>query len=215
MTTQRCQPTLDHELAFWRAGYRLVAGSDEVGRGALAGPLVAAAVILPMAMTAPRLLEALHGCRDSKQLDHGRRIALLPRIEAVAVSIGVGIVPARELDAIGVGPANRLAIERAVLALREVDALLLDATVIEHVAPQVGLIDGDQHSLSIAAASIIAKVTRDLLMIDLHATYPNYRFQAHKGYGTSTHIAALDRHGPCPEHRRSFAPIARLLGAAS
>jgi ribonuclease HII len=206
-------PDLVTERAFWAAGLRRVAGVDEVGRGAMAGPLVAAAVILPPEIDGldEAAEAALDGVRDSKLLTMEQRERVLPRICETALGIGVGVVEVAELDAIGVGPANRLAMQRAVLALPvEPDALVLDATVLDLDLPQVGLINGDAICLSVAAASIVAKVTRDRFMIECHARDPRFGFAAHKGYCTEDHLAALARHGPCHLHRRSFAPVGRV-----
>jgi ribonuclease HII len=207
-------PDLAPERAFWTAGYRFVAGVDEVGRGAMAGPLVAAAVILPAdALSPPSATSpALAEVRDSKLLTGEERQRLMPAICAVATAVAVGLVEADELDLIGVGPANRLAMERAVDALPvRPEALLLDATTLDLDLPQVGLIDGDARCLSIAAASIVAKVTRDRFMAACHGADPRFGFAAHKGYATADHLAALDRHGPGPLHRRCFAPVGRSL----
>jgi ribonuclease HII len=208
-------PDLAAERAFWAAGFRFVAGVDEVGRGAVAGPLVAAAVILPIPSrpASTRMLPSLDDVRDSKSLTGEERRQLLPAICATATAVAVGVVEADELDVIGVGPANRLAMERAVCALPvQPDALLLDATTLDLDLPQVGLIDGDARCLSIAAASIVAKVTRDRFMTACHGADPRFNFASHKGYATADHLAALDRHGPCPLHRRCFAPVGRALG---
>jgi ribonuclease HII len=208
-------PDLVTERAFWSAGFRFVAGVDEVGRGAMAGPLVAAAVMLPPEVDGidDSAAAALDGVRDSKLLSPEQRERLLPGICAVALGIGVGVVEVAELDAIGVGPANRLAMQRAVLALPvEPDALVLDATTLDLDLPQVGLINGDAICLSIAAASIVAKVTRDRLMIACDDADPRFGFAAHKGYCTEDHLQALALHGPCHLHRRSFAPVGRVAG---
>lgn len=207
-------PHLDHERAFWRHGAPAVAGVDEVGRGALAGPLVAAAVVLPCCdgVALRRLRRTLTSVRDSKQLSPEQRRALIEPIMAAASTVAVGIVEVTELDAIGLGAANRLAMERAVLGLAApVDALMLDACVIDLDLPQVGLIDGDARCLSIAAASIVAKVHRDQLMIDLDDVDGRYAFARHKGYGSALHQQRLRLHGPSPHHRRCFGPVARLL----
>lgn len=201
-------PSLEWESVFWECGIRCVAGVDEVGRGAMAGPLVAAAVILP-ADRRGDLGDVLSGVRDSKLLTHERRVEVLADIEALAQSIGVGIVPVDELDGMGLGAANRIAMERAVLHLDvEADALLIDACVIDLGLPQMGPIDGDALSLSIAAASIVAKVTRDRMMIDLAATEARYGFELHKGYCSPMHKARLAEHGPSTHHRRCFSPVA-------
>ena len=201
-------PTLDLERGFWRCDLPIVAGVDEVGRGALAGPLVAAAVILP-ACDGPALRSlraSLRGVCDSKLLTPERREALARRIERVALAVALGEVPPDELDAIGVAAANRLAMERAVLALDPApDALVLDACILDLGLPQVGPIRGDACCLSVAAASVVAKVHRDRLMVEHDARDPRYRFAEHKGYGTAAHLAAIAAHGPSSLHRRSFA----------
>jgi ribonuclease HII len=206
-------PDLSAERAFWTAGYRLVAGVDEVGRGAMAGPLVAAAVVLPPEIDGfdDLAARALADVRDSKLLTEDARSRLLPTICKTAIAVAIGMVEADELDEIGVGPANRLAMQRAVQSLAVVpDALVLDATTLDLALPQVGLIDGDARCLSIAAASIVAKVTRDRFMTECHEVDPRFGFAAHKGYCTEDHLAALARYGPCHLHRRSFAPVERV-----
>lgn len=203
-------PSIEIERACWQAGWRLVAGVDEVGRGALAGPLVAAAVVLPIEVESR--LDALRGLTDSKLLTPAQRDRWYDAIHKTALALGVGLVECGELDEIGVGPANRIAMERAVLALPlEPDVLVLDATVVDLGIPQVGFIDGDAICLSIAAASIVAKVTRDRIMATCEGDEPRYGFAVHKGYGTPAHLAALRRHGPGPLHRRCFDPVASLL----
>ena len=213
----RTVPHLQYERAFWREGIPAVAGVDEVGRGALAGPLVAAAVVFPHCdgSALRRLRRALAGVRDSKQLSPEQRRALLAPIQAAASAVAVGMVDVLELDAVGLGAANRLAMERAVLGLAvPVDALVLDACVLDLGLPQVGLINGDAHCLSIAAASIVAKVARDQIMIDLDDDDDRYAFALHKGYGSVLHHKRLLEHGPGPHHRRCFGPVARLLESA-
>jgi ribonuclease HII len=204
-------PDSTAERAFWQAGYHLIAGVDEVGRGAMAGPLVAAAVVFPPTDSWWPADTPLAAVRDSKLLTAEGRARLVPIICAGAVAVAVGEVEAGEIDAIGVGPANRLAMERAIAALPVCpEALLLDATTLDVDLPQVGLIDGDARCISIAAASIVAKVTRDRFMIECHGVDPRFGFAIHKGYCTAEHLAALERHGPCRHHRRSFAPVARV-----
>ncbi len=201
------RPTLDHEEPFWRSGFAGVAGVDEVGRGALAGPLVAAAVVLPRSTDADRqdLLRTLEGVRDSKLMTAPQRVEMVERIQAAAVAWAISAVDAGELDRVGVSSANRMAMERAVAALAcPVSVLLIDARVIETGLPQVGLIKGDRLSLSIACAAILAKVHRDAIMREEHRRDDRYRFGAHKGYGTPDHLAALRTHGPCALHRLSF-----------
>jgi ribonuclease HII len=204
-------PTLDGERIWWAHGVRHIAGVDEVGRGALAGPLIAAAVILPPCGDIG--LVKLDGVTDSKLQTPAQREHWCGVIEAEALAIGIGVVESCELDEVGLGPANRLAMERAVFGLPiEPEVVFLDAAVTELSMPQIGLIDGDALCLSIAAASIVAKVTRDRIMVQLDLIENRYGFAAHKGYGTISHLAALRTHGPCAAHRRCFAPVTELLG---
>lgn len=199
-------PTLAHEQWLWDRGLERLAGVDEAGRGALAGPLVAASVILP-----PRLamLDELAGLRDSKLMTPRARERLAERIRGVALAVGVAMVPAGLVDGAGLSAAGQLAFARAVAALDLApDFLLLDAfRLLDAAVPQLPLIRGDARCLSIAAASVIAKVTRDRLMHVLHTEYPHYAFDRHKGYATASHRTALAAVGPCPEHRRSYAPV--------
>jgi ribonuclease HII len=183
---------------------------DEVGRGALAGPLVAAAVVLPPC--GKRGLPKLAGVIDSKLQTPEQRERWFEIIMVEALGVGIGVVESVELDEVGLSAANRLAMERAVLELpTEPEALLLDAALIESPIPQVGIIDGDARCLSIAASSIIAKVTRDRRMIELDRLEIRYGFAAHKGYGTASHLDALRIHGPCAAHRRCFSPVRDLV----
>jgi ribonuclease HII len=199
------------ERRFWRDGYHLVAGVDEVGRGAWAGPVVAAAVILPAGD--PRLRAALGGVNDSKQLTPRQRERLFDVIGAHARAVGVGGAGPAEVDRDGLTAATRAAMQRAVaMLLPQPDALLIDAVDLTPVVPlpQRWLPYGDSRSLSIAAASIVAKVSRDRWMAGLEARYPGYGFARHKGYGTREHCEALARLGVTDLHRRSYAPIVRL-----
>lgn len=202
------------ERDFWNAGYERVAGVDEVGRGALAGPLVAAAVVFDAAAIGKRSnREKITGSvMDSKLMTRQRREVSLATIEACSLAIGVGLVECHEIDALGMSAANRLVLERAVFGLGSEPAfLLLDAFVTDLALPQVGLIDGDAKCLSIAAASIVAKVTRDRLMCALHSEDERYGFDQHVGYGTPDHLRALERYGPARCHRRSFRPVRACL----
>jgi ribonuclease HII len=203
-------PTLAQEKALWAAGYRCVAGLDEAGRGAWAGPVVAAAVIL--SPDDPALAQHLAGVRDSKVLPAGRRAALLEVIQARALAWGVGSVPPDEIDTLGIVPATRRAMLLALQALAQpADHLLIDYLPLpESPLPQRCLAKGDVHVLSIAAASIVAKVCRDRAMVAFEERFPGYGFARHKGYGTAQHQAALDALGPCTIHRRSFAPLRRF-----
>lgn len=209
-------PNLEYELAFWRDGYECVAGLDEVGRGALAGPVVAAAVIFrplePRAArrwTRSKIFRDLARVNDSKQLSSATRQELFEPIRACARACAIGAASHLEVDDLGIVRASRLAMRRALDALAVTpDALVLDALVLPDLdVPQQGIIRGDALSLSIAAASILAKVTRDHLMCNLDAALPGYHFSEHKGYGTSAHLAALTALGPSPIHRRTFAPL--------
>jgi ribonuclease HII len=205
------RPTFDYERPLWEQGLRLVAGVDEVGRGPLAGPLVAAAVILPPRARFPWLADV----RDSKLLSAAKREELAEKIRAQALAVGLGVVVAERIDALGIAPANRLAMAEALAGLTPpAEYALVDAFTLPEVdLPQSGIVDGDAFSLSIAAASIVAKVHRDRIMLMYDALYPEYGFRHHKGYSTAEHIDALARHGPCPIHRRSFAPVReRLIG---
>jgi ribonuclease HII len=199
-------PDLRFESALWQAGVQQVAGIDEAGRGAWAGSVAAAAVILPRDET---LLETLRGVRDSKQLSPARRSALAPVIQATAVTWAVGYASSLEIDDYGILFATRLAMSRAVASLSQPPHhLLIDALFLpEYPIPQTALLKGDQRSLSIAAASILAKTARDALMTQMEVNYPGYGFALHKGYGTQHHRQALLQLGPCPEHRMSFAPL--------
>jgi ribonuclease HII len=209
-------PTLAIEQRLLAAGYRSIAGVDEVGRGALAGPLVAAAVVLPLtpeAGSAGRLEQVLAGVQDSKLLTPEQRRHWAMVIHATAHGVGLAWVPPAVIDAIGVGPANRLALRLAVANLSQApDHALLDAVLVPELScDQTALVGGDRRSLSIAAASILAKVARDDLLTRLGQRLPAYGFARHKGYGTAEHLAALARHGPCGQHRRSFAPVRGLV----
>jgi ribonuclease HII len=190
------------------AGYACVAGVDEVGRGALAGPLVAAAVVLPEIAIEILAKSPWAMVRDSKTMTHQRRCEADGWIRSSGASISIAEVPCEEVDAIGIAAANRLAMEQAVVGLDLAsDFLLIDAMTLDLSLPQIGIIDGDARCLSISAASIVAKVHRDLSMIAIDQTYPDYGFARHKGYGVAAHLRALAEHGPCPIHRQSFAPV--------
>lgn len=200
-------PHLQEEKALIRRGYRRIAGLDEVGRGSWAGPVVAAAVVLPLEW---RDLEAkLLGVRDSKLLTSRRREEVLEKIIEVALGIGVGVVPPHLIDEMRIVAATRLAMSRAldVLPLRP-DYLLVDFLPLPgEPLPHKSIVRGDNLSLSIACASIVAKVERDRMMVALEERYPGYGFARHKGYGTREHRKALMRLGLTPLHRLSFAPM--------
>ena len=197
------EPDISFELILWRAGVLSVAGIDEAGRGALAGPVAAAAVILPQKAGLQGLLQ---GVRDSKQMTPRGRKQARERILQSAVSWGVGFASPGEIDQLGIVPATRLAACRALEELSPAPAyLLLDCLFLPEVLlPQTSLIKGDCRSLSIAAASVLAKTSRDALLLELDLAYPGYGFAAHKGYGTQAHREAIRRLGPSPVHRLSF-----------
>jgi ribonuclease HII len=195
------------EQPLWDQGLLLVAGVDEVGMAPLAGPVIAAAVILP-----PRT--RICGINDSKQLTPEERDALEPEIRACAVAVGIGRAEVQEIDSFNIYRAGLLALRRAVEALNpQPQHVLVDARKLDGLAmPQQPIIKGDAKSITIGAASIVAKVYRDRLMAQHEAEYPGYGFASHKGYPTAEHLEALERLGACPLHRRSFAPVAKKLG---
>ena len=195
----RC--TLRYEKNAWAAGAAMVAGVDEVGRGSLFGPVVAAAVILERSYR-------VRGLRDSKLLLPERREELAPRIREHAVAWAVAAVDAARIDQINIYQASRLAMREAVLRLQPAaDHLLIDALKLDCDVPQKAIIHGDALSASIAAASILAKVERDRMMCEWDAVFPEYGLASHKGYSTPQHLAALREFGPTPLHRQSFAPV--------
>ena len=203
-------PDLAEELSLYAQGYHLIAGIDEVGRGALAGDVVAAAVILPSDVG---VIHRLRGVRDSKQLLPRQRSILCTVIQAEALSIGLGRVSAEEIDRLGIVAATRRAMMLAVADLHiQPDYLLIDAIRLPDLAiPQKAIIKGDVRCLSIAAASVVAKVTRDAWMSELDSQYPGYGLAHNKGYGTLFHRQALQRLRPSPIHRRSYAPVREAL----
>lgn len=199
-------PTEEFEQEARRCGYRHIAGVDEAGRGPLAGPVVAAAVILTVHCR-------LAGVDDSKQLSEGERERLYTAILEKAVGVGIGSADAGEIDSLNILEATRLAMRRAIENLApSPDYLLIDAVTLPAVRfPARPIIKGDALSMSIAAASIVAKVTRDHLMAAYHETFPQYNFPSHKGYGTAEHLQQLARYGPCAIHRRTFAPVREAI----
>ena len=197
---------LDFEQEYWNLGYNEIAGVDEVGRGPLAGPVVAAAVILPQSID-------IVGINDSKKLSEKKRESLFTVIKDNAIDIGVGIIHEKEIDEINILQATYKAMRAALTSLTTVpDIVFVDgneADIGEYI--QKNIIKGDQKSISIAAASIIAKVTRDRMMIEYDAVYPQYGFKQHKGYGTKLHMEAIKRYYATPIHRKSFSPIQNYL----
>lgn len=189
---------LDYERELWEQGYRHIAGIDEAGRGCLLGDVVAAAVVLPEGLEIP-------GVDDSKKLSAKKREELYELIMDKAVSVGIGRVDAQTIDRINIKQAARLAMKLALEQLTpQPDYLLIDAEKVESPIRQLSIIQGDARSQSIAAASIVAKVTRDRLCLEWDLAYPEYGIAVHKGYGTKAHRAAVQEYGACPIHRRSF-----------
>lgn len=207
-------PSLKYERAFWSRGLELVAGLDEVGRGAWAGPVVAGAAILPRLKRVPRTLARV---RDSKLLSPEQREALVEPIRECALAHAIGLASRAEIDEFGIVNATRLAMKRSIDQLSALpNALLIDALKLSEIElPQRGIIRGDQLSLSIACASILAKVARDRMMVEMDEAVPGYAFARHKGYGTAQHRAALERLGASAEHRASFAPIRMRLAQST
>lgn len=199
-------PTEEFEVEARHCGYRRIAGLDEAGRGPLAGPVVAAAVLLPRHCR-------LRGLNDSKQVGESERVRLFDEIVRRATAVGIGAATEGEIDRLNILHATRLAMRRALQALHlQPDFLLLDAVTLPELSiPQRPIIKGDGLSCSIAAASIVAKVVRDRLMVEYHRWYPQYNFAEHKGYGTPDHLRLLRQHGPCAIHRCSFAPVHQLV----
>ncbi|MFW5875499.1 MAG: ribonuclease HII [Myxococcota bacterium] len=204
---QRLRRLLRYEQALWDDGVVHVAGVDEAGMSPLAGPVAAAAVILPKGFRAP-------GIDDSKKLDAPTRERLAAAIKAEAVAWAVARAEVEEIDRINIYHAGLLAMRRAVRALLTAPgALLVDARTLKDVPlRQQGIVKGDEKSMSIAAASILAKTSRDAWMCELDVRYPGYGFVRHKGYGVREHLEALERIGASPVHRRSFAPVRKVLG---
>ena len=200
-------PSLEFERSLERKGYHWVAGVDEVGRGPLAGPVLAGAVVLPQGL--PDVPDWLVDVNDSKKLTARQRNRCLEEIRSHALGIGVGIAHRDEIDAIGIGNATRRALYRALADLmRPPDYVLADyVPLFDPGVPYQTIKSGDGLSYSIAAASIVAKVTRDSLMEEADRNYPGYGFSRHKGYATPQHLRQLSDRGPCPMHRRSFAPL--------
>ena len=204
-------PNLDHENELNSQGYELIAGIDEVGRGALAGPVVASAVILPNRASLPWFERV----RDSKELDAKKREALFGLINQEAVAVGVGIVPPKIIDSMNILKATKLAMMQAVEnLLTQPTFLLIDRiTLLQCPISQRGITRGDKLCLSIACASIVAKVTRDHIMEEFDQVYPGYGFAHHKGYGTAEHMSCLRRLGPSSIHRLYFAPVRNLIAS--
>lgn len=193
----------ERELAL--QGYQNIVGVDEVGRGPMAGPLVAAAVILDPGKT-------IIGLNDSKKLSPKKRDYLYEIIMSKAIAVGVAFIDVKEVDKINVYQASKKAMKQAIMGLKtKVDYILADAMNLDLATPSLSIIKGDSKSASIAAASIVAKVLRDQYMKQLQNKYPLYSFSLHKGYVTKAHLAEIATHGLTPEHRRSFSPVRKIL----
>lgn len=205
--------SLAEEKALRLNGFLYIAGIDEVGRGPLAGPVVAAAVIVPSKI---KRSSWLNNIRDSKLLSAHQREFLYDHIKEMAVTFGIGMVSSQTIDIRGIAVATRLAMKQAIEQLSpKPDYLLVDYVKLPEISlPQKGIVHGDALCFSIACASIIAKVTRDRLMVELDAVYPDYGLARHKGYGTREHLDCLRRLGPCPIHRRSFQPVKDFVSEA-
>jgi len=196
-------PDLSFETMLWEKGLQWVAGVDEAGRGALAGPVAAGAAILP---TGRQTAAALNGLKDSKLLSPVERALWREKLQEITVDFSVGFASSQEIDELGILPATRLAIVRAIAGLQTLPQhLLVDYLHLPEVAiQQTPLVKGDARSLSIAAAAVLAKTARDARMCELALEYPEYGFELHKGYGTVAHRRAIGRFGSCPLHRKSF-----------
>lgn len=195
----------EYDESIRKDGFGVIAGVDEAGRGPLAGPVVAAAVILNSDFRIP-------GVRDSKKISEREREELFNEIMLVARDIGIGTVDAEVIDKINILRATKLAMHNAIVQMKHTpDVILIDALHLPSIkVKQMPIIKGDAKSASIAAASIIAKVTRDRLMVKYHSVYPEYCFDRHKGYATKAHIDRLMKYGPCPIHRKSFQRVMSL-----
>ncbi|MCX7872419.1 MAG: ribonuclease HII [Verrucomicrobiae bacterium] len=213
MESKTALPMFEYERKLFQNGVKSVAGVDEAGRGPLAGPVVAAAVVLPFEWYENGLPESLAGLNDSKQLSERRREMYFEEIIRMKeILYGVGIVEAQEIDSINILNATLKAMTLAINRLPVMpEHILIDGNRGIPVAlSQTPVVKGDSKSFSIAAASIIAKVTRDRIMLEYDKKYPSYGFSSHKGYGTAEHLESIRRLGPCPIHRKSFAPLNQI-----
>ncbi len=200
-------PTLDYESALWYRGLIRIAGVDEVGLGCLAGPIVAAAVIIPAHCP------MIAGVNDSKLLSAGQRDRLFPLIQTQAVAVGIGLASVREIEQFNVLKASHLAMQRALIRVIPYDHALIDGRAIKQIdlGSFTTIIDGDATCYAIACASIMAKVRRDRLMQKLAKRYPGYGWERNAGYGTKQHLQGMQEFGITPWHRRSYAPVKALL----
>ena len=190
---------LEYENQLLEAGNKLIGGIDEAGRGPLAGPVVVAGVIMPLGES-----DLIDGVNDSKKLSAKKRDKLYDEILAKAIDVQVAVVDNKTIDEINILNATKQGMLQCIEGFSEVDCVLIDAVKLDTSVRTLSIVHGDALSYSIAAASIVAKVTRDRMMEEFNKSYPQYGFAKHKGYGTAAHIAALKQYGPCPIHRRSF-----------
>jgi ribonuclease HII len=210
MSAKKLSNSFEFELPLWQAGLARVAGVDEAGRGPLAGPVVAAAAILPPRWAETGLPAELAGLNDSKQLTETQREKYFEFLTRCAeIEFAVALVDAGIIDEINILQATHRAMNEALAQLNPLPPhALVDGRPVKTLrVPQTAIVKGDARSYSIAAASVLAKVTRDRLMLDYHAQFPAYGFDEHKGYGTAKHLAAIARHGACAIHRQTFAPL--------
>lgn len=190
---------LEYEKAARESGAELIAGVDEAGRGPLAGPVVVAGVIMPLDEE-----DLIEGVNDSKKLSAKKRDFLFDEIMAKAIDVQVAVISCQEVDELNILNATKKGMLQCIDGFKRVDKVLIDAVRLSAKAPTLAIVHGDALSYSIAAASIVAKVTRDRLMTEYDKQYPQYNFAKHKGYGTAEHIRLLQQYGPCPIHRRTF-----------
>ncbi len=203
------RPTFLEEQKLWNSGYKFIAGLDEVGRGTIAGPVVTGIVVLPETLSG----EWVSHINDSKRMTPKRRQYVLGHLQDSAIALQTGISSVEEVDQLGIVEAVQLAMKRSVCSIPITPQfLLMDAFELNGIdIPQKAIVKGDSLSMSIAAASILAKETRDSLMVGLHEKFPEYGFDSHKGYGTKKHIEALKLYGPCPLHRKTFRPVSEYI----
>ena len=204
----RLEAMLSYEKELYKQGLTLIAGVDEVGRGPLAGPVVAAAVILPQNCK-------IQGLNDSKKIPKKKHLEIFQAVQDQALSIGIGIMDNHVIDKVNIYEATKLAMKEAVSQLEpQPEHLLIDAMKLELPISQTSIIKGDANSLSIAAASIVAKVARDKIMANYDQEFPGYDFGQNAGYGTAKHLEGIDKHGITPIHRTSFEPIKTIVSEA-
>lgn len=205
MKTKKAEDLRSFEKRLWKEGFQYIVGTDEAGRGPLVGPVVAGAVILPINYN-------LKGLTDSKKLSEKKREEYFQIIQKDAISIGIGIVEAKEIDEINIYEASRKAMQEAILNLKiKPEYILSDAMPLNLDIPCEPIIHGDALSISIAAASVIAKVTRDKIMYELDEKYPEYEFKNHKGYPTKKHLELLQKYGPLENYRFTYKPVRDLI----